>query len=124
MKKIFTLTALVVFGLTVQPAYSASFTKNNFSKNKDDGGKKKEISIGSDRASGAMVLHFTASKAGEASITVLNKMGKIVMQQTNQVTNRANTIALKKATALPEGRYTVQLTSNNKTLTADFLMWK
>lgn len=124
MKKFFTLTVLVVFGLTVQPAYSASFTNNNFSKNKDDGGKKKEISIGSDRASGDMVLRFTASKAGEASITVLNETGKIVMRQTSKVTNSANTISLKDATALPEGRYTVQLTSNNKTLSADFHIWK
>ncbi len=125
MKKIiFTLTVLSLFSLTAQPVYSISFTNHSFSGKTDDGGKKKAISIGSNRASGNMQLRFTADKAGEANITILNKSGKIVLQQTNEVTNSLNTIPLTSATGLAEGSYTVRLISNNETYTTRFLIWK
>ena len=125
MKKIiFTLTVLCVLSLTSQPVFSSTFTHHSLSGNADNGGKKQAISIGSNRASGNMQLRFTSGKAGEASITILNESGKIVLQQTNQVTNSINTIPLTNATELPEGNYTIRLISNNETMTTRFMIWK
>jgi hypothetical protein len=124
MKTIFTLIILSVFSITAQPVYSASFTNNGLSIKTGHDDKKKEISIGSNRESGDLELHFTAEKEAEATITILNESGKIVLQQTNQVTNIINTIPLKNATGLAEGVYTLRLISNNKTYITRFLIWK
>ena len=120
MKIIFTLTVFVVFSLMASPAQSSSVTNNPA----DKGEKNKSITIGSNRASGDMLVRFTAEKAGTVSIEVLNESGKVVLQQTNKVTNSINAIPLKQATSLNEGHYTVRLTSNNETFTTQFLIWK
>ncbi|MEP7108747.1 MAG: T9SS type A sorting domain-containing protein [Ferruginibacter sp.] len=124
MKKIiFTLAILSVLGLTAQPVSGTSFANLSFSDKADEGGKKKEISIGSNRASGDMLLRFTADKSGEAIITILNESGKIVLQQTNQLRNTINTIPLKNITSLAEGSYMVRLVSNNEIYTTRLLIW-
>lgn len=119
MKIIFTLTVFVVFSLLASPAQSSSVTNNP-----DKGEKNKNITVGSNRASGDMLVRFTAVKAGTVSIEVLNESGKVVLQQTNKITISINAIPLKQATSLNEGRYTVRLTSNNETFTTQFLIWK
>lgn len=122
MKKIiFTLTVLAVFGSTVLPAYSAKPTNHDFT---DNGGKKKLLSIGSSRASGDLHLRFIADKAGEATITILNESGKIVLQQSNRVANRINSIPVRHATELIGGSYTVILISNNETYSTRFMILK
>ncbi|MBC7889168.1 MAG: T9SS type A sorting domain-containing protein [Ferruginibacter sp.] len=122
MKKIiFSLTVLCLIAISALPAYSTSLT--NFSKTKN-GNVKKEISIGTNRASGEMLLRFTAHKEGAASITIINESGKIVWQQTNQVRSSINIIPLKNAILLSEGSYTVRLIVNNETYTKGLLIWK
>lgn len=122
MKKlIFTLTILSVFNVTSLPAFCISpINKSVFI----DGGKKNEIRIGSNRATGDMLLRFNAAKAGDASITILNESGKIVLQQTHQLIKHINTIPLQNAIGLSEGSYTIQLVANNKTYSAGFIIWK
>lgn len=107
-----------------QPVNSTTFSNNSISGDIGNGGKKKELSIGSNRASGGMLLRFNAPKAGEVSITILNESGKIVSQQSNHVTKSINTILLKNATGLSEGSYQVQLFSNNETYTTSFFIFK
>ena len=92
MKIIFTLTVFVVFSLMASPAQSSSVTNNPA----DKGEKNKSITIGSNRASGDMLVRFTAEKAGTVSIEVLNESGKVVLQQTNKITNSINAIPLKR----------------------------
>lgn len=121
MKKIiFTLTVFALFTLIASPAQSSSVTDNPISK----GEKKPGITLGSNRASGDMLVRFTAEKAGEVSIAVVDEAGKVVLQQTNKVTNSANAIPLKNVTSLNEGFYTVRLVSNNETFTTPLLIWK
>ena len=123
MKKIFfSCIVIAMFSLTAQSAYSASFTVHSVNGINDD--KNKTISIGTNRASGEMLLRFTANRSGKASISVLNATGEIVLQQTDQVTNSNNTIPLKNATQLPEGSYTVRLIVNNDTYSTRLLIWK
>jgi hypothetical protein len=124
MKIIFTLLVLSVLSLTAQRLYPASFTTHSFNSKTNNSDKKKEISIGSNRESGELQLHFTAGKEGEAIITILNEAGKIILRQTNQVTNSINIIPLKNATGLTEGSYTVHLISNKETYTTRFMIWK
>ena len=120
MKSIFTLTVLIVLSLSTTSAFCTSGSN----KPSIDGGKKKEITIGSNRASGDMLLRFNATKAGEVSIIIFNEDGKVVSQQTNQVNKRNNVIVLKNATSLPEGAYTVELTANGETHITGFMMLK
>ncbi|MEP7142956.1 MAG: T9SS type A sorting domain-containing protein [Ferruginibacter sp.] len=124
MKIIFTLIILSVFSLTTQAAHAATFPNAGCGIKTDEVDKKNELRIGSNRESGDMQLYFTAEKEGDAIITILNKSGEIVLQQTNRLTNSNNIIPLKNATALTEGSYTLRLLSNNETYTARFLVWK
>ena len=122
MKKlIFTLTLLCAF------TFNAAFAGTHSFLNKsciNDGGKKKELTLGSHRASVNMLLRFNAAKAGSASITILNETGKIVGEQSSPLTKSLNTVVLKNAVALPEGAYTVRLIVNNETHTASFFIFK
>jgi len=123
MKKIiFTLTVLTVLSLFAQPSFSASCTNNPYSISPGYGENKKAIVLGSNRKSGEMLVRFTAKKAGEASITILNEEGKIVLQQTNQLNSSYNAIPLKNATNLPDGSYTVQMIANNVIFKARFMI--
>jgi methionine-rich copper-binding protein CopC len=123
MKKIiFSLTAIVMVCLAAQPAFSTSNQAENFNSKKNN--KEKEITIGANRESGEMQLHFTADKAGAASITIFNESGDPVLQQTEQVKNSFNTLPLKNATRLKEGTYTVRIILNNETYTTRFMIWK
>jgi hypothetical protein len=124
MKIILTLAVLSVLSLTAQEVYSTSFTDHGFTINTRSSDKKKTISIVSSRLSGDMQLRFTAEKAGEAKITILNESGKIVLRQTSQVITSINTIPLKNVKGLNEGSYTLRLISNNKAYTTSFLIWK
>ena len=123
MKKII-LSSTVIFmlSLTTLAASNPSITINPFI-GKDDG-KNKEISIGTNRATGEMQVRFTTEQVGKASITVLNASGDIVLQQTNEVTNSSNSIPLKNATQLKEGSYTVRLALNNETYHTRFMIWE
>lgn len=123
-KIIFTLVLLTVLSLFAQPSFSASCTDNPFSISPANGEKKKTITLSSNRKSGEMLIRFTAKKAGEASVTILNGEGEIVLQQTNQLNNSYNAIPLKNATNLPDGSYTVQMIVNNETLTTRFMILK
>ena len=71
-----------------------------------------------------MQLHFTASKAGKAIITVEDESGKIVLQQTEEVTMNKNIIPLKNSVGLPGGQYSVRLILHKKTYTVNFLSLK
>jgi hypothetical protein len=122
MKKIFfSLTVIAIFCLKGQAATCASFTNYSYNPIKD--GKKMEITIGANRASGEMQLRFTTGKPGKAAITVFNESGAIVLQQTDEVTNNINIIPLKNATRLTEGSYKVRLILNNETYITRFMIW-
>lgn len=123
MKKIiFSLAAIVMLCLSAQAVFSTSIQFERFYGKKID--KKKEITIGANRASGEMQLHFTADKAGAATISIFNESADLVLQQTEQVKNNFNTIPLKNATRLTEGTYTVRVFLNNETYTTRFMIWK
>jgi uncharacterized membrane protein len=125
MKKIIlSLTVLCVLILTANPVFSTSRKNQSYCSKKDKSIKKKEISIGSNRASGDLQLRFLAAVAGKVSITILNETGEIVLQQTNEVSKSINHIPVKKVLELTEGPYTVHLISNNETFTTRFLIWK
>ncbi len=125
MKKIiFTLTTLIVFSLVAQPVFSASCTNDPFSISPGNGEKKKAITLGSNRQSGEMLVRFKAKKAGEASITILNEEGKIVLQQTNQLTSSYNAIPLKNVTNLADGSYVIQMIFSNEAFATRFMLWK
>jgi len=123
MKKII-LSSTVIFmlSLTTLAAFNPPITINPFIGK--DGGKNKEISIGTNRATGEMQVRFTTEQVGKASITVLNASGDIVLQQTNEVTISSNSIPLKNATQLKEGSYTVRLALNNETYHTRFMIWE
>lgn len=123
MKKIFySLSVIAILSLTAQPAYNAPIIEYSFNFIKD--GKKIEVTIGTNRASGEMQLRFTSDQAGKASITVVNESGEIVLEQTAEVVNNNNAIPLKNATQLTEGYYTVRLILNNETYFTRFIIWK
>ncbi len=124
MKKIFlSFTVIAMLCLAAQNTYSKSITNNSFNGGTRDDNKKK-ISIGASRASGEMHLRFTSDQAGKVSISIINASGEIVLQQTEQVSSRNNTIPLKNATQLMEGSYTVRLTMNNESYSTRFMIWK
>jgi hypothetical protein len=123
MKKIFlSFTVIAMLCLTARATFIASINSDSINKKYID--KKNEISIGANRTTGEMQLRFTTDKAGKASITVLNDLGEIVLQQTETVTNSLNTIPLKKATELNEGSYTVRLVIHKETYHTRFMIWK
>ena len=124
MKIIFTLIIISAFSVAARPAYSTSSTNHGVNIKINNGDKKEKITIGSNRESGDMELRFATDKKGEATITVLNESGKIMLQQANEVKNGVNTIPLKNATGLTGGSYTVCLISNKETYTTRFLVWK
>src|SRR6187431_3068154 len=99
MKKIFlSFTVIAMLCFTARATFIPSINSDIFNEKYTD--KKKEISIGTNRTTGEMLLKFTANKTGKAFITVLNESGEIVLQQTEKVINSINTIPLKKATQL------------------------
>jgi len=125
MKKIlFSLSLLCAHGLTTEALGNTGLINHCLINNPVNGGKKMEITIGSSRASGDMHLRFNSKKAGNASISILDEAGKIVLQQSNQVANSENIIPLKNVTKLGEGTYTVRLVLNNQSYTSGFLIWK
>ena len=93
-------------------------------KDYKDGGKKKEIKIVSNRASGDLQLRFTADKAEKVTIKILDNAGQMVLKQTSEVKNNVNNIPLKNALDLAEGQYTVYLISSDETFSTSFLIWK
>ena len=125
MKKIiYSFTFLCVLSLLAQPAFSITKAVNNCITHYDNGGKKKEIKIVSNRASGDMQLRFTADKAEKVTIKILNNTGKMVLEQTSEVKNSVNNISLKNALNLAEGQYTVFLISSDETFSTSFLIFK
>ena len=125
MKKLtFTLSVFCMLSLATQPVFSATTTNQRFNDRSKTGKNKNALSIGSNRATGDLQLHFTADKAGKASILVLNESGEIMLHQTDELTDCINTIPLKNATELTGGSYVVRLTLNDITYTANFLIWK
>ncbi|MEO5893024.1 MAG: T9SS type A sorting domain-containing protein [Ferruginibacter sp.] len=123
MKIIFTLAIFSVLSLSARPVFSTSLIDHCMPVKKGIADNKK-LSISSNRKSGEIQLLFTTVKIGEAAVTVLDETGKIVLQQTSQVTNSINTIPLKNATGLAEGAYSVRLISNNEIYTTSLLIWK
>ena len=125
MKKIiYSFTFLCVLSLLAQPAFSITNAIDNCISHYDNGGKKKEIKIVSNRASGDMQLRFTADKAEKVIIKILDNAGQMVLKQTSEVKNNVNNIPLKNALNLAEGQYTVYLISGEETFSTSFLIWK
>jgi len=123
MKKItFYLSIAFMLCVSTLPATSNNLPKAshyNF-----DNGKDKEISIVSNRASGEAQVRFKASKDAEATITILDEAGKVLLQQNSKVSSGVNTIAIANLLTLNEGTYTVLLVTNNQTYTTRLLLWK
>lgn len=124
MKKII-LTAIVFASVSIMTdaafAHSISITTNT---DKVVVNKEKEMSIVPDRASGETMVRFKSAKAGTATITVLDETGKIVLQQTNQLSNGINNLPVVNSLKLNEGTYTIQLVTNNQTFSSRFILWK
>ncbi|MEO6229037.1 MAG: T9SS type A sorting domain-containing protein [Ferruginibacter sp.] len=124
MKKII-LTAIVFASVSIMT--DAAFANSISIKANTDkvaNNKEKEMSIVPDRASGEAMVRFKSAKAGTASITVLDETGKIVLQQTNQLTNGINNLPVVNSLKLNEGTYTIQLVTNNQTFSSRFILWK
>ncbi len=124
MKKII-LTAVVIAFVSITT--NAAFANSTYIKAKTDKAantKEKEMSIVPDRASGETMVRFKSAKAGAASITVLDESGKIVLQQTNQLTDGTNNIPVVNSLKLSEGTYTIRLVANNQTYSSRFILWK
>ena len=124
MKKIILAAAVIATTcLSAQPAFSTT-TKNISYNNTDKDERSKELTIVPDRKSGETVVRFKASKAAEASITVLDESGKVVLQQTNQLTPGINNMPIANSMKLEEGFYTIRLATKNQTFNSRFLIWK
>jgi len=126
MKKIiFTLAMLFVFSLTTQLVFSTSLTTYHFGyTNYRDSSKDEKVQIISNGPSGEMHLRFTTAKAGRVKVKILNEAGKMMFKQTYVVTHSINFIPLKKAAILPEGTYTLHVSTDHESHTTSFLIWK
>ena len=126
MKKIiFTLAILFVFSLATQPVFSTSLTTYNPGyTNYNDSSKDEKVQIISNGPSGEMHLRFTTAKAGRVKVKILNEAGKMMFKQTCVVTHSINFIPLRKAAILPEGTYTLHVSTDHESHTTTFLIWK
>jgi hypothetical protein len=106
------------------PVYSSAVTISGSMPEMGVSGEKKSISIVSDRESGDLKLRFESDKDAAALIIITDGSGTTVIEQPCMLRNTVNSIPLKKATALPEGNYTVRLLLNGETYTTRFLVWK
>lgn len=122
MKRVL-LAAAILAGtvLAIQPVFSNSGHSLNFPA-KDDAGKK--LSIVPDRVSGEMKVRFTADKAANATLEVVDENGKLVLQQTAHLTIGINNVPLVNSMKLKEGVYTLRLVTNNLTYNSRFMIWK
>lgn len=122
MKRVL-LAAAILAGtvLAIQPVFSNSGHTLHF-LGKDDKGK--ELSIVPDRESGEMKVRFTADKAANATLEVVDENGKLVLQQTAHLTIGINNVPLVNSMKLKEGVYTLRLVTNNLTYNSRFMIWK
>lgn len=106
MKSLFTILLSTLFLTTV----SAADTLENFK-------------IGSSKQS-TIEAKFTTTIATDALITITNESGEIINTQKVKVIKGNNNISLINIANLAEGKYTVQITINNKISTANFINLK
>ncbi|MFT3682997.1 MAG: T9SS type A sorting domain-containing protein [Ferruginibacter sp.] len=88
------------------------------------GGSKKSLTLMPNPATGETQILFVSPKDAKAIIKVLDADGKEVLKQENDLVTGKNKININHSKDLPEGNYTVSLTSANKNYTVAFVMWK
>lgn len=124
MKKfLLSIATIAIVSLTATPAFSFS-SNNNYG---DVAGKEKagkEMTIVPDRKSGEMTVRFKSSNEATATITVKDEAGKVVLQQTNQLSTGVNNLPITNSLKLAEGTYTLSLVVNSQTYSSSFLIWQ
>ncbi len=122
MKQFITLAVATLFFSNVLIANSFDPTPEytNFHL----GSSKKSITIIPNKATGDVQVLFVSNKPATALIKVFDANGKVVLKQESQLTEGKNKVNIDQFTALPEGSYTIKLTSNNKQYSSSFVLWK
>ena len=88
------------------------------------GGSKKSLTLMPNPATGETQILFVSQKDVKATIKVLDANGKEVLKQESQLITGKNKINIDHSKDLPEGNYTLTLTSNNKMHSVSFVVWK
>ena len=68
--------------------------------------------------------NFTIQKAGKGTLAVLDESGNTVLKQQVTLVAGKNKITIYNITNLKEGNYTLCLTTNFKTYSSAFVLWK
>ena len=117
------LSVAIIFALSActLPAFSTYTLDNGPVLNEE---KKGELSIVPNRESGEAQVRFKSNTSGEAIITVTDETGKLLLQQSNQLTSGTNNISITNLLKLNEGVYTVRLKTGSQTYSTSLLLWK
>ena len=120
-KNLFSVAILFALCAYTLPAFSTYTLENDRVLNEE---KKGELSIVPNRESGEAQVRFKSNTSGEAIITVTDETGKLLLQQSNQLTSGTNNISITNLLKLNEGVYTVRLKTGDQTYSTSLLLWK
>lgn len=120
MKQLITIAVLSLFINFSSFATDGTRPTENFNL----GGSKKSLTLMPNPATGETQILFVSQKDAKATIKVLDTNGKEVLKQESQLITGKNKINIDHSKDLPEGNYTVTLTSNNKIHSVSFVVWK
>lgn len=120
MKQLITIAVLSLFISINSFATEGGRPAENFNL----GGSKKSLTLMPNPATGETQILFVSGKNSKATVKVFNADGKEVLKQESQLITGKNKINIDRSKELPEGNYTVTLTSNNKMHSVSFVVWK
>lgn len=86
--------------------------------------ENKGLTLAPNAKTGDVQVVFTAAKAGNATVAVINAEGKTVLTKSVELTAGKNNINVDKFNELEEGNYTISLTTNAGNFSSPFLLWK
>lgn len=111
MKKIVTITTLFLFfvGISFGPAFAGPTHIDAKAEKKTSLIRHKALTQGS-----SLTTQFEAAQAAQASITVQNASGKIVLEKEVQLKAGTNRLKLRLSD-LPEGHYLIKVASPDQT---------
>jgi hypothetical protein len=101
----------------------AKYKDHTLTDNANDRGRN-GLAVNPNPKTGDIQVNFKATKAGKATIVVLDESGTIVLQQKVQLVAGKNNININNFNELAEGDYTVCLNTYYGSYSAPFLLWK
>jgi len=125
MKQLFTLVLLAI--TLMASAHTAPNDPGGPSRDYDNyhlGASRKNIIVMPDAAGKSIQLLFVSSRTAPATVKVTDSKGKLVLVQESMLEQGKNKIGLLNFMQLPEGEYTIRLSTANKAFTTSFVLWK